>query len=143
MNKTLTTALAATVVATSGIASFSPASAQDFRGRERYVERYCANHPGDRDCRDWRRDNRRWDNARYENWYRRHHRDNNDASAAALFGFAAGAIVAGAAANANQPRGVVVVDDGHAQRCAARYRSYDPASDTFLAYSGQRIRCTL
>ena len=142
MQKILTTAIAATVLATSGMSFVSPASA-DMRGRERYVERYCANNPRDNDCRDWRRDTRRWDNARYQGWYRRHQGNSNDAAAAALFGFAAGAIVAGAAANANQPRGVVVVDDGHAQRCAARYRSYDPASDTFLAYSGQRLRCNL
>lgn len=30
---------------------------------------------------------------------------------------------------------------GHVQWCLNRYRSYDPASDTFLGYDGYRHRC--
>ena len=141
MKKLVSTALAGIVLGTSVFASTVPASAQrSFGDRERYVERYCERNRGDRDCNDFRRNRHAWDDRRYKNWYRRHHRDNDDAAAAAIFGLAAGAIIAGAA-NSNNQR-VVVVDD-HVDRCAARYRSYDPRTDTFLGYDGLRHRCTL
>lgn len=31
----------------------------------------------------------------------------------------------------------------HADRCYARYRSYDPVTDTFLSFGGERKRCRL
>jgi BA14K-like protein len=31
----------------------------------------------------------------------------------------------------------------HIARCEARYRSYDPLSDTFVGYDGRRHRCRL
>ena len=141
MKKFVSTALAGIVFGTSMIASGVPAaSAPRHVERERFVERYCDRNRGDDDCRDFRRNRHAWDDRRYNNWYRRHHRDNDDAAAAAIFGLAAGAIIAGAA-NSNNQR-VVVVDD-HVDRCASRYRSYDPRSDTFLGYDGLRHRCTL
>ena len=33
--------------------------------------------------------------------------------------------------------------DDHVALCSARYRSYDPASDTFLGYDGYRHYCNL
>lgn len=44
-----------------------------------------------------------------------------------------------------QPR-VVVVDEyggGHVQRCLARYRSYDPRTDTYVGFDGYRRYCRL
>lgn len=44
-----------------------------------------------------------------------------------------------------QPR-VVVVDEyggGHVQRCLARYRSYDPRTDTYIGKGGQIRYCRL
>ena len=32
-------------------------------------------------------------------------------------------------------------DDDHVQACFARYRSYDPRSDTYMGYDGLRHRC--
>ena len=32
-------------------------------------------------------------------------------------------------------------DNAHIQWCLARYRSYDPASDTYMGYDGYRHRC--
>lgn len=132
MQKVLSTALAGLVLATTVITSV-PASAQRYDGRSRYVERYCAENPRDRDCRSWRRD-RGWDDTRYRRWYRDHHRNNNDAAAAALFGFAAGAFVAGAAGSGS--------GNSHIEACQARYRSYDIRTDTYMGYDGRRHRCT-
>ena len=53
---------------------------------------------------------------------------------AVLGGLAAGAIIGGAIAN-SQAR---VDADGY---CSQRYRSYDPASGTYLGYDGQRHSC--
>jgi hypothetical protein len=53
---------------------------------------------------------------------------------AVLGGLAAGAIVGGAIAN-SQAR---ADSDGY---CSQRYRSYDPASGTYLGYDGQRHSC--
>ena len=45
-----------------------------------------------------------------------------------------------------QPR-AVIVDDGygslHVRRCMARYRSYDPSSDTYIGYDGYPRHCRL
>lgn len=38
-------------------------------------------------------------------------------------------------------RNVLINGSDHASWCSARYRSYDPASDTYMSYSGQRRRC--
>lgn len=53
----------------------------------------------------------------------------------ALGGLAAGAIIGGAIANSNARAA-----DGDAY-CANRYRSYDPASGTYLGYDGNRHAC--
>ncbi|NOJ42222.1 BA14K family protein [Bradyrhizobium australiense] len=64
-------------------------------------------------------------------WHRRHH----GTGAAVLGGLAAGAIIGGAIAN-SQAR----ANDAVAY-CAQRYRSYDPASGTYLGYDGNRHPC--
>jgi hypothetical protein len=56
---------------------------------------------------------------------------------AGILGFAAGAAIAGAAANARAD------DDGHVRACLDAYRSYDPRTDTYLGYDGYRHRCDL
>ena len=74
---------------------------------------------------------RRWHH-RHQGWhYRRHYGQ----GAAALGGLAAGAIIGGAIAN-SQAR----ANDAIAY-CAQRYRSYDPASGTYLGYDGNRHPC--
>ncbi|WP_168990531.1 BA14K family protein [Aureimonas flava] len=139
--------MAAAVLAT-GMVTFSPpqAEAQGMRERQRFVERFCAHNPGARDCRDFRRDHRRWDERRYNRWYRDNYRQRNrgDAAAAAIFGFAAGAAV-GAAANANRaPAYSGSVSRAKIARCSARYRTYDPATNTYVANSaGERRYCNL
>lgn len=80
-------------------------------------------------------------NVQYRRWHHRHHhygwhdRRHYGAGAAVLGGLAAGAIVGGAIAN-SQAR----ANDAVAY-CAQRYRSYDPASGTYLGYDGNRHAC--
>lgn len=54
--------------------------------------------------------------------------------AAALGGLAAGAIIGGAIANSNARADT-------AAYCSQRYKSYDPASGTYLGYDGDRHPC--
>ena len=68
-------------------------------------------------------------------WHRRWHRHRHDnyggaLAAGAIFGLAAGAIAANAAAR----------NDAVAY-CMRRFRSYDPASGTYLGYDGLRHPC--
>lgn len=139
MRKLMQCLMAAAVVATGSVTFTADASAQSFRDRQRFVERFCARNPGARDCRSFRRDHRRWDDRRYRRWYNENyrHRNRNDAAAAAIFGLAAGAAL-GAAASANSG------GSSHQQRCAARYRTYDPRTNTYVANSaGERRVCRL
>jgi len=97
-------------------------------------------------------------NESYAQYYRRgyrprhhyrhyHRRDNGDALAAGVVGLAAGALIAGAIASQAQAQPAAppppgVVDPQVAAYCARTYRSYDPATGTFLASNGMRYVCT-
>ncbi len=65
------------------------------------------------------------------------------AAAAGAIGLATGAIIGGAIANQNAapppPAGIRQSD--YISYCSQRYRSFDPASGTFLGYDGQRHYC--
>lgn len=69
---------------------------------------------------------------RQRGWHHRRHYGNG---AAALGGLAAGAIIGGAIANSRAQAG-----DAHAY-CSQRFKSYDPASGTYLGYDGNRHPC--
>lgn len=77
----------------------------------------------------------------YRRWHHRHHhhgwrhRHHHGTGAAVLGGLAAGAVIGGAIAN-SQARA-----NDAAAYCAQRYRSYDPASGTYLGYDGNRHPC--
>ena len=122
------------------------------------VEKFCREHPRRPACADWRRNRHDWDEARYRRWYRDHRGDLdvNDAAAAGLFGFAAGAILGAAASQAGAaaaPAGTTVYSEipsaggfpagseGWLRYCSARYQSFDPASGTFLGDDGNRHYC--
>jgi hypothetical protein len=76
---------------------------------------------------------RRWHRGhRHHGW---HHRRHYGTGAAVLGGLAAGAVIGGAIAN-SQAR----ANDAIAY-CSQRYRSYDPASGTYLGYDGNRHPC--
>jgi hypothetical protein len=142
--KTIASAALAAVIGATGFLPADPASSQErrWRDRDRYIERYCSSRFDD-DCRDWRGNRGRWNDDRYRDWYRRHHRDSNDAAAAALFGLGVGALLGGTVTGAITGGGAGVDRTDHVARCAARYRSYDPASDSFMGYDGIRRRCNL
>jgi hypothetical protein len=74
---------------------------------------------------------------RHDGWRHRHHYGHRGygAGAAALGGLAAGAIIGGAIAN-----GQARAADSDAY-CSQRYKSYDPASGTYLGYDGARHAC--
>jgi hypothetical protein len=76
-------------------------------------------------------------------YYRRGYGGYGGAAAAGVAGLAAGALIGGAIASQQvQPAPTYVVPgDGAVVYCAQRYRSYDPASGTFLGYDGLRHPC--
>src|SRR5262245_25923905 len=101
MKKAMAAALAASLVASSAIGTGASAAQRDNPKRDQFIQNYCSRHD-DNDCRDWRSNRHRWDEARYRYWYERHRHDRDFGpvdAAAVVFGFAAGtaaAIVTGA-----------------------------------------------
>ena len=93
----------------------------------------------------------------YGHGFRHHDFDDDDdfesAAAFGLFGLAAGAIVGSALSRGYGPgysgNGAGYYGDSGAAyydqhaACAQKYRSYDPASGTYLGYDGYRHRCVL
>ncbi|WP_230531724.1 BA14K family protein [Microvirga roseola] len=67
-------------------------------------------------------------------------RDRGDALAAGALGLATGAIIGGALAQSQAQAATPTYNRNHAY-CAQRYRSYDPASGTYLGYDGRRHPC--
>jgi hypothetical protein len=135
MKSFVSAALSAAMIAGSLVAFAAPADAQ--RGgsrmeRERYVQNYCSRNSRDRDCRDFRSNRHRWDDRRYQSWYRSHHRNNGEQAVAAIFGFAAG-VVAGTAG--------AVSSGSHHVACETRYDNYDSRSNTYVGRDGRRYRC--
>jgi len=74
----------------------------------------------------------RWRGRHWRRHHWRHHHDDDAGAlaAGAIFGLAAGAIAANAAAGNNA-----------VAYCSRRFRSYDPASGTYLGYDGYRHPC--
>jgi hypothetical protein len=89
-----------------------------YRGGPRYVERRYYGRP-------------------YAGRYYR--RDYGSAAAAGAVGLATGAIIGGAIAQSQAQAAPVY--GGNAAYCAQRYRSYDPASGTYLGFDGLRHPC--
>lgn len=83
----------------------------------------------------WRRHHRHgWH--RGPHWRHRHWRDRHYGWGPAIGGLAAGAIIGGAIANSQaQARANEIA------YCSQRFRSYDPASGTYLGYDGKRHPC--
>jgi len=79
-------------------------------------------------------------------YYRHHHGHGGSALAAGAVGLAAGALIgsaiAGSQAQAAPPPPPGTVDPQLAAYCARKYRSYDPATGTFLSTNGMRYVCT-
>jgi BA14K-like protein len=75
--------------------------------------------------------------------YGYYRRDRGNAAAGVLGGLAAGAIIGGAIASqqAQAAPTYVVPNNDAVAYCAQRFRSYDPASGTYLGYDGLRHAC--
>jgi len=76
-------------------------------------------------------------NVQYRRYHGYHHHHGGGGAGALIGGLAAGAIIGGAIA-AGQANAAA---QEHAAYCARTYRSYDPATDTFLAKDGNRYLC--
>lgn len=150
MNKYVTKFTAVAMSALMVMSSFTPVQAQDnslnAEQRKQVVQAYCQKYPQDNDCSGWWF----WDARAYDAFYYRN-RNNLEPLIAGIFGLAIGAIIAGAIANGNKnnpapapaPAAGGNFDAGHVARCAARYKSYDHRTDTFLGNDGIRHPCRL
>jgi len=80
---------------------------------------------------------------RYHGGYHGGYHHGGDGAGAAIgagiLGLAAGAIIAGSAANAAPPP--PQADPNWVAYCARKYRSFDPASGTYLSNDGNRYVC--
>ena len=141
MKKAFGATLSAVILATSVVGTSAVAAPRhNYQQQDEFIQNYCGRHH-DNDCNDWRDNRDRWDEARYHRWYRSHRHDHDFGpvgAAAALFGFAAGTaagIVTGTVNGA--------VNSDHVAACEDRYRSYDPATDTYMGHDGYRHECRM
>lgn len=77
----------------------------------------------------------RWNRGPYRYHYRNRYRDYWVGPAA---GLAAGAIIGGAIASQQRAQAAA---NAEIEYCMRRFRSYDPASGTYLGYDGRRHPC--
>ena len=82
---------------------------------------------------------RRYYGRPYAGRYYRRDYGYGSAAAAGAIGLATGAIIGGAIAQSQAQAAPVY--GGNAAYCAQRYRSYDPASGTYLGFDGLRHPC--
>src|SRR4051794_17664117 len=149
MHKTLATVSAIALAGLTSLWAIAPAAAApNLQMRQQFVGNWCDRHPNDPSCQDFRVHHNRWGNAQYQMWYRSHQHDSGfDPLAAGIFGFAAGALIAGAAANSDDDEVIyddqAMNDDDHIAACEDAYRSYDLRTDTYLGYDGYRHQCQL
>lgn len=150
MNKIASVASALALGSVVALSSIVPAQAQSvtlsFGQQYRVVETYCDRNPWDDDCEGFYRGG--WDQNDYRSFYSTR-RSSIDSISAGIFGLAFGAAIGSAIANSNNNNsGDVVVSRGvngnfNVAACSARYKSYDPRTNTFLGYDGIRHQCNL
>jgi hypothetical protein len=143
MRKLVSTALASVMFATAIFASTAPALADP--DRDRFIERFYSERGRDDDYWHWRNNRHRWRDDDYRRWYDRHDHDFDDEElAAGVFGLAAGALIGSAIAGSAAPAAPAVVNNEEwLAYCHSKYRSFDPASGTYLGYDGVRHPCVM
>ncbi len=143
MRKIISTALASAVFATAVFVSTAPVLADP--DRDRFIERYYSERGRDDDYWRWRNNRHRWRDDDYRGWHDRHrHGFDDEDVAAGIFGLAAGALIGSAISSAAQPSGPVVVNNQEwLAYCTNKFRSFDPASGTYLGYDGVRHACVM
>lgn len=80
----------------------------------------------------------------YHHGYGYRHHDRGGAIVGGIMGLAAGAIIAGALSQREEPRRAVrgyQGDANHVAYCARKYRTYDPYSNTFIGRGGRVQQC--
>ena len=139
MNKIISGVSAAAFFGLTALAGIAPATAAtpNFQQRDQFIGNFCDSHKTDNRCNDWQQNHTRWSNSQYQGFYRDHRNDNGfgDSAVAGLFGFAAGALVAGALNNGN--------GTDHVRACENAYRSYDVRTDSYIGFDGARHECRL
>lgn len=130
------------------------AVAQAWESRDQYIRTYYETRPRDGLYEGWT--SGRWTNEDYRNWYRTHHREEDrvrDREAAALFGLSTGSLtiagvdgddteITGSLAGKVPPAGGFQPGTPEYNRyCSGKYRSFDPATGTFMSFSGERRPC--
>ena len=143
MRRIISTALAGAMFATTVFVSTAPVLADP--DRDRFIERYYSERGRDDDYWRWRNNRHRWRDDDYRGWYRRHSdRFDDDDLAAGVFGLAAGALFGAAVGAASQPSAPVAVNNQEwLAYCSNRFKSFDPASGTYLGYDGVRHPCVM
>jgi hypothetical protein len=134
MRRALSVAVACLTLAATALPQTAYAGRYD--RQERFMGNWCAQHPRDRDCRDWSANRHSWNEDRYRSWYGRHrHEFGPDDAAASIFGFAAG--VTGSILNG-------ISESGRDAACAAKYGdAYNPRTNRWTDEDGDRHRCRL
>lgn len=143
------------VVVSAVVALPAAAAAEPWESRDHYIRVFYQDNPRDGLYEEWKRG--RWSNEDYRNWYRTHHDDEarrGDLEAAALFGLATGSLTASARGEgaSGETTGSLAVDappaggfqagtPGYNRYCAGKYRSFDPATGTYMSFSGERRHC--
>lgn len=140
MRKTISALAVTTLLAAISAATLSVAAADSrYDKQDRYIQDFCGRNPHDKDCNDWHSNRGRWDNNRYQSFYRNHENDKefHSSDVASIFGLT---INFGAPAPA--PTTVVVNNDPHhLQACRAHFHTYDPHTDSYMGYDHQHHRC--
>jgi len=150
MSNMIAAVSSAALFALTSFGAIAPASAapnnmrmhNDPGQQQQFVMSWCQRHPGDNSCGDFGRNHNRWSNSQYRNFYQSHHNTPGfDPLAAGIFGFAAGAVVAGAAAAASSAN--ASDDSDHIAACQQAYRSYNVDTDSYMGYDNARHQCML
>jgi hypothetical protein len=120
-------------------AAASPSRANWDR-QDQYIGSFCQKYRGADQCNTWRADHANWASEQYWDFYRRHQNDKEFASpeVAGLFGMSPGGVTAGISEHTGQEG-----SDEHIRTCKDTYRSYDPRTDSFLGYDGDRHQCQI
>ena len=148
MNKIISTISIGTLLGLTSLAGAAPASAvmyignSNYQQQDQYIGNFCDRHPDARQCNDWQTNHQRWSHSQYQSFYRYHQNNAGFGGnvAASLFGFAAGAVIAGAITSNSGDNGY---GSDHVTACQSAYRSYSARSDTYLGYDGVRHQCRL
>jgi hypothetical protein len=145
MRKTISALSSAALLTLISLAGIMPAAAAspsraNWDRQDQYIGSFCQKYRGADQCNTWRADHANWTSEQYRDFYRRHQNDKEFATpeVAGLFGMSPGGGKAGISQHTGQEG-----SDNHIRTCKDTYLSYDPRTDSFLGYDGDRHQCQL